>query len=266
MKFPVMFVNHGGGPMPLMGRQPQLAQHMQEAVKRYIPEKPTAIVVLSAHWEASPIQISNYDVPQPLLYDYGGFPSETYQYQYPARGSPDLSSRIHNLLKDQGIPSELENDRGFDHGVFVPLKIMFPDADIPVVAVSMDASLDSEKNMQIGQALAPLRDHGVFILGSGYTFHNLPNFFHPTTASKQAACNFNEWLKETMLSSQPSEMKQRLTHWEQAPGAKQSHPREEHLIPLLMTVAASDFTGAQVIYDTTRDADSEHAVTGYLFN
>jgi aromatic ring-opening dioxygenase catalytic subunit (LigB family) len=170
------------------------------------------------------------------------------------------------LLNDQGIPSELESDRGFDHGVFVPLKIMFPDADIPVVAVSMDASLNSEKNMRIGQALAPLRDHGVLILGSGYTFHNLPSFFHPTTASKQAARNFNEWLKETMVSLNPSEMKERLTHWEHAPGAKQSHPREEHLIPLFMTASASDFTGAQVIYDTTRDADSEHAVTGYLFN
>jgi 4,5-DOPA dioxygenase extradiol len=266
MKFPVIFVNHGGGPMPLMGQQPQLAKHMQEAVKTYIPEKPKAIVVLSAHWEASPIQITNYDAPLPLLYDYSGFPPETYRYQYPARGSPNLSHRIHDLLQDQGISSELEHKRGFDHGVFVPLKIMFPDADIPVVAVSMDASLDSQRNMQIGQALAPLREDGVLILGSGYTFHNLPHFFHPTEASKQAARNFNEWLKKTMLSSSPSEMKQCLMHWDQAPGAKQSHPREEHLIPLFMTAAASDFTGAQVIYDTTKDADSEHAVTGYLFN
>jgi aromatic ring-opening dioxygenase catalytic subunit (LigB family) len=104
------------------------------------------------------------------------------------------------------------------------------------------------------------------MLGSGYTFHNLPNFFHPTQESKQAARNFNEWLKETMLSSSSSKMKQCLKNWDHAPGAKQSHPREEHLIPLLITAAASDFTGAHVIYDTTKDADLEHVVTGYLFN
>jgi aromatic ring-opening dioxygenase catalytic subunit (LigB family) len=160
MKFPAIFINHGGGPMPLMGQQPDLVKHMKEAVKKYIPEKPKSIVVLSAHWETNPIQITNHEKPRSLHFDYGGFPQETYEYEYPVPGSRDLSNRIKTLLKENGIESQLENTRGFDHGVFVPLMIMYPDTDIPVVAVSMDASLRSDRNMKVGQALAPLREEG----------------------------------------------------------------------------------------------------------
>lgn len=267
MKFPAIFINHGGGPMPLMGKQPTLVNHMQEAVQKYIPEKPKAIVILSAHWESDPIKITNYNEPQSLYYDYHGFPPETYKYKYPAPGSNELSHKIQGLLKDNGIQSQFDTDRGLDHGVFVPLMIMYPDADIPVVAVSLDASLRSDANMKIGQALGPLRNDGVLIIGSGYTFHNMQSFFHPTAASIKASSDFNAWLKDTMLStSSPDDMKEALIDWDQAPGARKSHPREEHLLPLFMTAAASDFTGAKVIYDTTQDSDAAHAVTGYVFN
>lgn len=271
MKFPAVFVNHGGGPLPLLGRQPHLAHHMQEVVK-LLPSKPTSIVVLSAHWEASPVEITTSNGPQKLLFDYGGFPPETYKYEYPAPGNPELSLRIRDLLQGEGIVSTLEQTRGLDHGVFVPLKIMYPDADIPVVSVSLAASLDPLENIKIGHALAPLRDDGILILGSGYTFHNMRSFFNPTDDSFQASEDFNTWLKETLASSSAATMKDRLLHWTKAPGARKSHPREEHLIPLFMVAAAADFVPAQVVYDTThKDKDNhdqigDHAVTGYLFN
>lgn len=263
MKFPTMFVNHGGGPMPLMGQQPNLVKHMREATK-YISEKPKSIVVLTAHWEASPIQITNYTEPRPLNYDYYGFPQETYEYQYPAPGSPELSARIKQLLSKEQIKSELENSRGFDHGVFVPLMIMYPEADIPVVSVSLHASLDADTNMRVGQALEPLREEGVLILGSGFTFHNMPKFFRPTKESKKASVDFNQWLKDAVKS--PDTLKEKLATWDKAPGGRISHPREEHLLPLFMVAAAGGYTGGQVIYDTTSEGSSEHAVTGFLFN
>lgn len=262
MKFPTLFVNHGGGPMPLMGKQPHLVKHMKEVTKRF-PEKPKSIVVLTAHWEASPIQITNYSQPQPLNYDYGGFPQETYEYKYPAPGSPNLSTRIQQLLSKKQINSELEESRGFDHGVFVPLMIMFPEADIPVVSVSLHASLDADTNMRVGEALEPLREEGVLILGSGYTFHNLPKFFRPTKESKKASLDFNQWLKDAVKS--PNTLKEQLANWDKAPGGRISHPREEHLLPLFMVAAAGGYTGGQAVYDTTSEGSRDHAVTGFLF-
>jgi aromatic ring-opening dioxygenase catalytic subunit (LigB family) len=170
MKYPAVFVNHGGGPMPLMGRQQDLVNHMKDVVDKFLPqEKPKSIVVLSAHWESDPIKISSAAKPK-MYYDYQGFPPETYQYQYPAPGSPDLARKIQNLLKASGLECELDADRGFDHGVFVPLMLMYPEADIPVVSVSLHSSLGADVNLGIGKALAPLRDEGILILGSGIRF------------------------------------------------------------------------------------------------
>jgi 4,5-DOPA dioxygenase extradiol len=270
MRFPAIFVNHGGGPLPLMGKQDHLANHMRSAVD-LLPSKPKAIVVLSAHWEANPIQISNYMAqnPVPLLYDYGGFPSETYQYQYPAVGNAELSHRIQGLLEKAGIPSKLESSRGFDHGVFVPLMLMYPKADIPVVAVSLSSSLDAATNMAIGRALAPLRENEeVLLLGSGYTFHNMSAIFHPTNQSRQASQDFNSWLEETLVSSSmtPSERYEKLLNWSKAPGARICHPREEHLLPLFMLASSNNCEQAQVIYSNENIVGSDHRVTGYLFN
>jgi aromatic ring-opening dioxygenase catalytic subunit (LigB family) len=161
MRYPAVFVNHGGGPMPLLGKQQNLVKHMKDLVKNYLPpEKPKAIVVFSAHWESDPVKITSSSNPK-MLYDYYGFPPESYEYEYPAPGSTELAQRIHGLLTTQGIDSELDNERGFDHGVFVPLMIMYPDADIPVVCVSLHSSLAPEINIGIGQALKPLRDDGI---------------------------------------------------------------------------------------------------------
>ena len=159
MRIPAIFVNHGGGPLPLMGRQPMIAKHMKELVTKFIPEKPTAIVVISAHYEANPIAITSSAQPS-MYFDYGGFPPETYQYQYPAKGNPDLARKIQKLLSEKGIESELDAKRGFDHGVFVPLMLMYPAADIPVVCVSLHSSLSADIHLVLGRALAPLQDEG----------------------------------------------------------------------------------------------------------
>lgn len=159
MKFPAVFVNHGGGPLPLMGRQPVIAQHMKELVTKFIPDKPRAIVVISAHYEANPITITSSANPS-MYFDYSGFPPETYKYTYPAKGHLDLARKIQKLLSEKGLESELDDKRGFDHGVFVPLMLMYPAADIPVVCVSLHSSLSADIHLSLGKALAPLQDEG----------------------------------------------------------------------------------------------------------
>jgi 4,5-DOPA dioxygenase extradiol len=274
MKFPALFVNHGGGPLPLMGRQPALAQHMKEIVKQQLPPRePKAIVILSAHYEADPIEITSAKNPS-MLYDYHGFPPETYEYQYPAPGSPELASEIQSLLTSNNIDSKLNATRGFDHGVFIPLMLMYPEATIPVVCVSLHKSLDISTHLKIGSALAPLLDDDILVLGSGYTFHNMGAFFGPTQRTVQASMDFNEWIKDTLLKSDDStQMLDKLKKWKSAPGALLCHPREEHLLPLFMVAAAgtTSKTNAKLIYDTIpKEEDvvggsTDHAVTGYLF-
>ena len=286
MRFPSIFVNHGGGPLPLLGRQPALAQHMKEVRTRWLPQdiKPDAIVVVSAHWESDKIQISSGLHPS-MLYDYSGFPPESYEYQYPAPGSPTLARTIQKLLNDSDLECELNDQRGFDHGVFVPLMLMFPEADIPVVAVSLHSSLSSETHLALGRALQPLLrggdgDPNILLLGSGYAFHNMHAFFHPTKESLRAASDFNQWLQETFSGSNNVEERlERLRNWERlAPGARIAHPREEHLLPLLVVAAAAAAVSdepVQVIFDssstTTSPSDNkrgvaeEHAVSSFLF-
>jgi 4,5-DOPA dioxygenase extradiol len=265
MKYPAVFVNHGGGPLPLLGRQQDLVNHMRkDVVEKILPqEKPKSIVVLSAHWESDPIKISSAAKPT-MYYDFQGFPPETYQYQYPAPGSPDLARKIQNLLKASGLESDLDAKRGFDHGVLVPLMIMYPEADIPVVSVSLHSSLAANINLEIGKASEPLRNEGILILGSGYTFHNMQAFFHPSTATYKASADFNEWLKEIITSG--GDVTAKLQEWDKAPGARIAHPREEHLVPLLMPAAAGggSNTTPQIIYDI-RAKEGDHAISGYLF-
>ena len=157
-----------------MGRQDSISRHLKEVVKAYLPDPPKAIVVISAHWESDNdnIKITSNANPS-MLFDYFGFPPETYQYQYPANGDPDLATRIQDILKNEGIKSEKDNERGFDHGVYVPLLLMYPQAQIPVVCVSLHKSLDATIHLMIGKALSPLRSEKILLLGSGYTFHNM---------------------------------------------------------------------------------------------
>eukprot|EP00980_Cylindrotheca_fusiformis_P020212 scaffold7294_cov93-Cylindrotheca_fusiformis.AAC.11 len=287
MRFPALFVNHGGGPLPLLGFQPDLAQHMKDVVQTYLPPRtPKAIVVISAHYEADPVEITGAEYPT-MLYDYSGFDPKSYEYQYPAPGSPKLAKEIQGLLASNGVESKLNFLRGFDHGVFVPLMLMYPEAKIPVVCVSLHASLDISKNLKIGTALAPLMEDDILILGSGYTFHNMRAFFGPTRKTIQASVEFNKWIKDTILNNSDTKvMIDKLRNWKSAPGALVCHPREEHLLPLFVVAAAAAASGdatttdgpkAKLVYNTLPSNEngetttkmtggiSDHAVTGYLF-
>jgi aromatic ring-opening dioxygenase catalytic subunit (LigB family) len=245
---PVLFLSHGGGPMPLLGdaSHQQLIQFTQKITTTFA--KPAAILVISAHWEEAQPTITSGALPA-LIYDYSGFPQETYAIQYPAPGSPALANKVFNLLNKAGIDAKLDDQRGFDHGVFVPLKLMYPQADIPCVQLSLVNSLQPRQHIQIGKALANLRKDNVLIIGSGFTFHNMRAFFAPATKESQAMnAVFEQWLIDTFSSNQytETEREQRLIDWESAPAARYCHPREEHLLPLLVCYGAAGASAKEV--------------------
>lgn len=170
-----------------------------------------------------------------LIYDYYGFPEESYDIEYPAPGEPLLAHKIFNLLRGHGIEANLNDQRGFDHGLFVPLKIMYPDASIPCVQLSLVNSLKPIDHIQIGKALAGIMEDRVLIIGSGFSFHNLRAFFVPPTRETQLRNeSFEKWLIDTCSNNQLNEIERehRLVNWENAPAARYCHPREEHLLPL----------------------------------
>lgn len=230
----MVFISHGGGPLPLLGDEShaELVAVLQQVVKIVTP--PAAIVVISAHWEASRPTITSGAKPS-LIYDYYGFPEASYHIEYPAPGEPVLAKRIADLLQKQGIEAILDNHRGFDHGLFVPLKIMYPEAAIPCVQLSLMNHLNPAEHIQMGKALAGLLQDNLLIVGSGFTFHNLRAFFQPVTEeSRKMNEAFEAWLADTCANQQidEAEREARLIQWANAPCARYCHPREEHLLPL----------------------------------
>jgi aromatic ring-opening dioxygenase catalytic subunit (LigB family) len=199
-----------------------------------LPPRPRAIVVISAHWETTTWTIQS--TPQPnMIYDYYGFPPQSYQYSYPAPGAPALAQEIAILLENAGLPHAEDSTRGYDHGSFVPLMLLYPEADIPVLEISLNANLDPAAHFSLGAALRPLRENGVLIIGSGYTFHNLPALRHSSAEVQQKSAAFTHWLDQTLhhdTTLSADARKERLCHWQAAPHARYAHPREEHLLPL----------------------------------
>ncbi|BAW97857.1 catalytic LigB subunit of aromatic ring-opening dioxygenase (plasmid) [[Synechococcus] sp. NIES-970] len=196
--------------------------------------KPDALLVVSAHWETTIPTLTAGKNP-PLIYDYYGFPEESYQIQYPCPGEPALAKEIHHLLAGAGIEAALDEERGLDHGVFVPLKLMYPEADIPCVQLSLVNTLEPSTHIAMGQALQSLHQKNVLVIGSGFSFHNLKAFFGATTKESQALNQaFEDWLAQTCSSPDYTEAEraERLIHWSVATGARYCHPREEHLLPL----------------------------------
>ena len=196
--------------------------------------KPDALLVVSAHWEERLPTITAGENP-PLIYDYYGFPEESYHIQYPCVGDPSVAGEVHELLGNAGIEARLDETRGFDHGLFVPLKIMYPGADIPCVQMSLVGTLDPATHIEIGRALGALSQKNVLVIGSGFSFHNLRAFFAADTAeSREQNLAFEAWLAESCCSADCSEQERarRLIRWPDAPGARYCHPREEHLLPL----------------------------------
>lgn len=248
----VVCIPHGGGPLPVMGdpshaRMIEFLRGIEGSIGR-----PSAIVVVSAHWECARPTITSGSAPG-LIYDYGGFPDEMYRLRYPAPGSPDLAGRLAALLTAAGFEPELDPSRGFDHGMFIPLLLMYPDASIPVVQLSMLSSLDPAAHIAIGAALAPLADDDVLILGSGFTFHNMNAFgpTHPVTGGDPDNEAFEAWLGDVCTNPDLSEAERtdRLVGWAGAPGARWCHPREEHLLPLHVCYGAGGGPATQVFDD-----------------
>jgi aromatic ring-opening dioxygenase catalytic subunit (LigB family) len=196
-------------------------------------EKPNAIVVVTAHWEGPhQVLVSGKQEYTKLLYDYGGFPDHTYQLEYKAPAQPQLAKRITDLLNNNGIGSQLDTTRNWDHGVFIPLKVMFPKADIPVVAVSILQSYDPQIHVNIGKALAPLRDEGVLIIGSGYATHNFNVNVAKNTQFVDAVC-------DVITNASPEVREKSFVEWEKLPGARDAHAQEDHLMPLHVVIGAS---------------------------
>jgi aromatic ring-opening dioxygenase catalytic subunit (LigB family) len=203
--------------------------------------QPKAILIISAHWEGSVSTVMTAEHP-PLLYDYYGFPPASYEIKWPAPGDPKLAARVEELLGVAGFKTATDSRRGYDHGTFIPLKVAYPDANVPTVQLSILSSLDPEAHLAMGRALAPLRDEDVFILGSGMSFHNLRLLGNPRGRAASEA--FDAWLQESATLGRV-ERERRLAQWAQAPEARTAHPREEHLLPLMVVAgAAGDDQGA----------------------
>jgi 4,5-DOPA dioxygenase extradiol len=230
-RMPAVYLGHGAPPLvddPLWTTQ--LA-----AWAGALP-KPTAILVVSAHWEAAPLTIGAIADAAPLVYDFWGFPDRYYQATYPAPGAPDLAAKVLGLLS--GIESVADApDRGLDHGAYVPLTVMYPDADIPVLQISMPA-LDPGRLLQIGTALRPLRDEGVLVMGSGFLTHGLPYLsdFRFDAPPPGWSTEFDHWAAEALDRGDVDA----LAAFRQAPGARYAHPTTEHFAPLFVTLGASD--------------------------
>ena len=209
-----------------------------------LPERPNGLLVISAHWEAEVPTVLSSASP-PLLYDYSGFPPQTYELKWPAPGSPELALRVQELLSAAEIESLTNETRGFDHGVFIPLKVAYPEAQVPTVQLSLQAGLDPARHLAIGRALAPLRDEGVFIIGSGMSYHNMRGFM--TRPAHEHSVRFDKWLAQTIIEA-PAIRDGRLAEWTTAPSARESHPREEHLLPLMVVAGAAGADRGKQIY------------------
>ncbi|HSV36044.1 MAG TPA: class III extradiol ring-cleavage dioxygenase [Ramlibacter sp.] len=213
-------------------------------IPRQLPEAPKAILMVSGHWEESAFTVMANPRP-PMLYDYYGFPEHTYSIQYPAPGAPDVAERVLSLIQAAGMPARLDAERGFDHGTFTPMVVMYPEADMPVLQLSLKTSLDPAEHLTLGRALAPLRDEGILILGSGLSYHNL-RLMGP--GSREPSAAFDQWLQQAVVASTPAERAQHLIDWRKAPAARIAHPREDHLIPLMVAAGAAEDGQATCVY------------------
>lgn len=245
VRMPTFFLCHGGGPWPwLQGPLREGLRGLERgllAVPGQLPQRPDAIVVVSAHWEAHAFTVTSSPAPG-MVYDYSGFPPETYRIRYPSPGAPALAARIVDLLVNSGCPAAADAQYGYDHSTYSLLQTMYPQADIPVVQLSLHAGMDPALHWRAGAALAPLRDENVLIIGSGMTCHERG----PEMAV--ASGPFDDWLHKVLLDSDVSGRQEALLHWEQAPYARAVHPHEDHLLPLLVALGAAQSDKATSIY------------------
>lgn len=244
---PTYFISHGGGPWPWMENQKATYARLTSAL-RQIPEQldstPRAILMISAHWEAAQFSVTSNANPG-MIYDYSGFPEHTYSVRYEAPGSPELAADVQVLLEAQGVTVRKDPERGFDHGMYAPMVVIYPEAQMPVVQLSLKQGLDPQEHLALGRALAPLRQQGVLIIGSGLSYHNLRNF---GANARAVSAEFDHWLQDALSYPDPARRAEALIHWESAPSARQAHPREEHLLPLMVAVGAAGNDSAERVY------------------
>jgi 4,5-DOPA dioxygenase extradiol len=248
-KAQIVYFSHGGGPLPILGDPGH--KKMIDFMKKLPLQltKPDAILVISAHWEESSATLLGSAKP-PMFYDYYGFPDEAYEINYPAPGSPELASRVAGILKEKEIPSRIDMERGFDHGLFIPLKMMYPKADIPSIQLSLLRGLNPTAHIGLGKALRGLMNENILVIGSGFSFHNMRAFsWEGDGISDPANDAFQDWLIEVCTgTSTQTEREQRLIEWEKAPSARYCHPREEHLLPLHVCQGMAD-SPAKLVFD-----------------
>ena len=239
-RLPAYFLSHGGGPWPYMkGQLGHLYDKLEASIvdiRRQIGVRPRAVLMISGHWESPEFTVSSSARP-PMVYDYYGFPEHTYRVQYRAPGSPELAAQVSAMLEAGGVMCRSDEARGFDHGTFTVMEPLYPEADVPVVQLSLKASFDPQAHLRAGRLLAPLRDEGVLILGSGLSYHNLRRM-DPSAAAPSR--QFDDWLQQTLVASPPTERVQRLEAWSRAPSARVAHPREDHFMPVMVAVGAAE--------------------------
>ncbi len=258
------FISHGGGPWPwvdgpMRATHDKLAASLQQ-LPQQVGVKPKAVLMISAHWEEPEFTVMAHPNP-PMLYDYSNFPENTYRVQYPAPGAPQLAGRVRGLLEAAGIAARLDAGRGFDHGAFVPMAVMYPQADVPLLQLSLKAGLDPRQHLAAGRALAPLRKVGVLIIGSGLSWHNLRMM---GAQAKQPSAAFDAWLARTLAGTDPAQRSTELIAWDQAPAARLAHPREEHLLPLMVALGAAEGDAATRIHHEDSFFGGA-AISSYIF-
>jgi aromatic ring-opening dioxygenase catalytic subunit (LigB family) len=265
-RLPTFYIPHGGGPcffMDWLGPPPNPWTSLAEWLRHFsaaLPQPPRAVLVISGHWEAEPVSVNVQRQP-PLLFDYYGFPDHTYQLKYPAPGDPLLAAEVRSVLGAAGIATNEERERGLDHGVFVPFLLLYPKADMPIVQLSLKQGLSAPEHLRLGAALAPLRDQGVRIVGSGMSFHNL-RVRSMENALIPGSQVFDDWLGHTVCQSDIQARNAALANWSQAPAARYAHPREEHLLPLMVAAGAA---GEDVGIRTFNDVMMGWRISGFRF-
>ncbi|MGY4659291.1 DODA-type extradiol aromatic ring-opening family dioxygenase [Pseudomonas chlororaphis] len=234
---PSLFISHGS---PMLALEPGASGPALARLAAELP-RPKAIVVVSAHWESQDLRVSSNPQPQ-TWHDFGGFPAALFAVQYPAPGQPELAEQVAQLLRADGLPAQLDDQRPFDHGVWVPLSLMYPQADIPVVQVSLPSRMGPALQTQVGHALSSLRQQGVLLIGSGSITHNLRELdWHAGPESIEPwAKAFRDWMIEKLAANDEAALHD---YRRQAPNAVRSHPSDEHLLPLYFARGAGgDFS------------------------
>ncbi|TWB87766.1 aromatic ring-opening dioxygenase catalytic subunit (LigB family) [Bradyrhizobium macuxiense] len=255
-RLPTYYLSHGGGPWPYMegamrGRFDKLERALL-AIRQEWGTAVRAVLVVSGHWETPEFAVSSSAFPG-MEYDYHGFPEHLYHIKYDAPGSPELAMQVRAMLEAGGIACGSDHERGFDHGTFSLMQPLYPAGDVPIVQLSVRQDLDPQTHLSVGRLLAPLRDQGVMIVGSGSSFHNL-GLRGPVAV--EPSRQFDEWLQQTLLQVSAAERRQRVVGWTQAPHARLAHPQEDHLIPLMVALGAAEEETATLVYHQPDFLDS----------